>query len=97
MSEFLIVSSAFVQENYWTGALFLVFLALIFIGMASTVLPVVMGKMPKDMEKTPYRDTAHTVLPPLFLMGLVLMLGLWIPAPLQDLLHEAAGLLGGGK
>jgi len=97
VSEFLIVSSAFVQGNYWTGALFLVFLAMIFIGMAATVLPVVMGKIPKDIEKTPYTDTMHTVLPPLFLMGLVLMLGLWIPAPLQALLQEAAGLLGGGK
>jgi len=37
------------------------------------------------------------VLPPLALMGLVLMLGLWIPEPLQALLREAAGLLGGGK
>jgi hydrogenase-4 component F len=97
VSEFLIVSSAFVGKSYWTGGLFLVFLALIFIGMASTVIPVVMGKVPAAMEETPYRDTTHTVLPPLFLMGLVLMLGLWIPARLQDLLHEAAGLLGGGK
>ena len=97
VSEFLIVSSAFVQEHYWAGALFLVFLALIFIGMASTVLPVVMGKIPGDIEKTPYRDTVHTVLPPLALMGVVLVLGIWIPAPLQALLHEAAGQLGGGK
>lgn len=97
VSEFLIVSSAFVQQSYWTGSLFLLFLAMIFIGMASTVIPVVLGKLPKDMEKTPYRDTIHTVLPPLFLMGVVLMLGLWIPAPLQDLLHEAAGLLGGDQ
>ena len=97
VSEFLIVSSAFVQGNYWSGGLFLLFLALIFIGMASTVLPVVMGKIPKEIEKTGYRDTAHTVLPPLVLMGMVLLLGLWIPAPLQALLHEAAGQLGGGK
>ena len=97
VSEFLIVSSAFVQGNYWSGALFLLFLALIFIGMASTVLPVVMGKIPTDIEKTRYRDTVHTVLPPLMLMGLVLLLGLWIPAPLQALLREAAGQLGGGK
>jgi len=97
VSEFIIVSSAFVQGHYWGGALFLVFLALIFIGMASTVLPVVMGKIPGDIEKTPYRDTVHTVLPPLVLMGVVLMLGLWIPAPLQGLLREAAGMLGGGE
>jgi hydrogenase-4 component F len=97
VSEFLIVSSAFVERSYWTGSLFLLFLAMIFIGMASTVIPLVLGKMPRDMEKTPYRDGASTVLPPLLLMGLVLMLGLWIPQPLQDLLSEAAGLLGGGK
>jgi hydrogenase-4 component F len=97
VSEFIIVSSAFVQGNYWSGALFLLFLAMIFIGMASTVLPVVLGKMPKDMEKTPYRDTVHTVLPPLLLMGVILVLGVWIPAPLHALLTEAAGMLGGGK
>ena len=97
VSEFLIVSSAFVQGNYWTGGLFLLFLAMIFIGMASTVLPVVMGKVPDDIEKTPYTDTVHTVLPPLVLMGVVLMLGIWIPMPLQALISEAAGLLGGGK
>jgi len=95
VSEFLIVSSAFVQQNYWTGGLFLTFLALIFIGMASTVLPVVLGEIPADIDRSPYRDTIHTVLPPLVLMGLVLMLGLWIPAPLQEILHQAAGMLGG--
>jgi len=97
VSEFLIVSSAFVQGSYWTGGLFLFFLAMIFIGMASTVLPVVLGKIPRDIEKTPYVDSSHTVLPPLLLMGLVLLLGIWLPAPLQNLLQEAAGLLGGGK
>jgi hydrogenase-4 component F len=97
VSEFLIVSSAFLQGNNWCGGFFLFFLAMIFIGMASTVLPLVMGKMPEDMEKTPYRDSSHTVLPPLLLMGVVLLLGLWIPAPLQTLLQDAAGLLGGGK
>jgi len=97
VSEFLIVSSAFVQGSYWSGGLFLLFLAMIFIGMASTVLPVVLGKMPKDMQKSPYRDTVHTVLPPLLLMGVILVLGVWIPEPLRVLLTEAADLLGGGK
>ena len=97
VSEFLIVSSAFVQGNYWSGGLFLLFLAMIFIGMASTVLPVVLGKIPKDIQKSPYRDTVHTVLPPLLLMGVILILGLWIPAPLHALLTEAAGMLGGGQ
>lgn len=97
VSEFTIVSSAFVQGSPWTGGMFLLFLAVIFIGMASTVLPVVLGKIPADIEKTPYRDTVHTVLPPLFLMGAVLLLGLYLPLPLLTLLHEAAALLGGAR
>jgi len=97
VSEFLIVSSAFIQGSYWAGSLFLVFLAMIFIGMASTVIPVVMGQVPADLERTPYLDRAPTVWPPLVLMGLVLMLGLWLPAPLQELLNQAADLLEGGR
>ncbi|TSK08321.1 MAG: hydrogenase [Geobacter sp.] len=95
VSEFLIVSSAFGQGNHVTGALFLLFLALIFIGMASTVLPVVLGEVPKDLERTRYRDAFPTVFPPLLLMGIVLILGVWIPEPLRELLHDAAALLGG--
>jgi hydrogenase-4 component F len=97
ISEFSIVSSAFVQGSPWTGVLFLLFLAVIFIGMASTVLPVVMGKVPDDIEATSYSDTAGTVLPLLVLMGIILMLGLWIPLPMLELLHDAAKLLGGNK
>ena len=47
VSEFTIVSSAFTTGNYWAGSLFLVFLAIIFIGMALTVLPVVLGEPPE--------------------------------------------------
>jgi hydrogenase-4 component F len=97
ISEFSIVSSAFVQGNHWSGALFLLFLAVIFIGMASTVLPVVMGKVPSGIEDTSYRDTPGTVLPLLALMGIILLLGLWIPLPMQDLLRDAARMLGGNR
>ncbi|UFS72818.1 hydrogenase [Geomonas sp. RF6] len=97
VSEFTIVSSAFTEGTGWAGGLFLLFLGIIFIGMASTVLSVVMGKIPRDLPPTTYRDSAQTVLPPLILMGVVLVLGVWIPAPLQDLLADAAALLGGGR
>jgi len=97
VSEFTIVSSAFTEGNGWAGGLFLVFLGVIFIGMATTVLSVVMGKIPRGIPHTTYVDSAQTVLPPLVLMGVVLMLGVWIPAPLQALLHDAAALLGGAR
>ncbi len=97
ISEFTIVSNAFVQGDNWAGGLFLLFLLVIFIGMASTVLPVVLGTVPADAEATDYRDTSATVLPLLVLMGAVLMLGVWLPLPLQTLLHDAAALLGGNR
>jgi len=93
ISEFTIVSSAFIQGRMLVGALFLVSLAIIFIGMALTVLPMVMGEVPADSEQTSYRDSLLTVGPPLFLLLLVFLLGVWIPQPLMDLLTEGAALL----
>lgn len=93
ISEFTIVSSAFIQGRILVGVLFLLSLAIIFIGMALTVLPMVMGDVPPESEATPYRDSIYTVGPPLGLLLLVLMLGVWIPAPLLELLHDAAQLL----
>ncbi|HTG82392.1 MAG TPA: proton-conducting transporter membrane subunit [Geobacteraceae bacterium] len=93
ISEFTIVTNAFGEGHYLVGAAFLLFLAVIFIGMASTVLPMVMGVEPEALEPTDYRDRLLTVAPPFLLMGVVLLLGLWLPAPFRQLLHDAAGLL----
>ncbi|MCM2358972.1 MAG: hydrogenase [Geobacteraceae bacterium] len=93
ISEFTIISSAFGEGRYLVGAAFLLFLAVIFIGMAATVLPVVMGDEPQGLAPTDYRDRLLTVAPPFLLMGIVLLLGLWLPAPLRQLLQDAAKLL----
>ncbi len=93
ISEFTIISSAFTQGRMLIGAIFLISLTIIFIGMALTVLPMVMGDVPADSETTSYRDSLLTVGPPLVLLLLVFVLGVWIPAPLMDLLNEATALL----
>lgn len=93
ISEFTVVSSAFIQGRAVVGALFLVSLGIIFIGMALTVLPMVMGEAPADSETTSYRDTILTVAPPLALLLLIFMLGVWIPDPLMTLLRDASALL----
>jgi hydrogenase-4 component F len=99
VSEFTIVSSAFTMGNYWAGSLFLVFLAVIFIGMALTVLPVVLGEPPEREEGAgdPHRESPVSVMPLLVLMAIMLILGIWIPQPVRDLLDAAAKLLGGGR
>ncbi|MBV5338442.1 MAG: hydrogenase [Deltaproteobacteria bacterium] len=93
ISEFTVVSSAFIDGRYMVGALFLISLGIIFIGMALTVLPMVMGEVPEDSEVTSYRDTLWTVGPPLGLLLLVFLLGVWIPAPLLTILRDGAALL----
>ncbi|MDD2272396.1 MAG: proton-conducting transporter membrane subunit [Desulfuromonadaceae bacterium] len=93
ISEFTIISSAFMQGQMLVGAIFLLSLTVIFIGMALTVLPMVMGEVPADSEKTAYRDTFWTVGPPLALLLLMFLLGVWIPEPLMTLLRDAAALL----
>jgi len=93
ISEFTIVSSAFIQGRMLVGAIFLLSLTVIFIGMALTVLPMVMGEVPPDSETTSYRDSIWTVGPPLALLLLVFLLGVWIPAPLMTLLRDASALL----
>ena len=93
ISEFTIISSAFIQGRMLVGAIFLISLTVIFIGMALTVLPMVMGEAPSDSEATSYRDTILTVGPPLVLLLLAFVLGVWIPAPLMSLLNDASALL----
>lgn len=93
ISEFTIISSAFIQGRMLIGAIFLISLTVIFIGMALTVLPMVMGEAPVDSETTSYRDTIGTVGPPLALLLLVFLLGVWIPEPLMTLLRDASALL----
>lgn len=94
ISEFTIVSSAFIEERYWVGGLFLFFLVTVFIGMALTVLPMVMGVPPADIEPTDYQDRPMTVGPPFFMMMVILMLGIWPPQFLVTLLTAGAAMLG---
>jgi hydrogenase-4 component F len=93
ISEFSILQAAFGQGRYGVGALFLVFLLVVFIGMGQTVLLVVQGRPPSSVRPTSYRDGLLTSGPILVLLGLVLCLGVFIPASLSGLLWDAARFL----
>jgi hydrogenase-4 component F len=99
ISEFTIVRAAFAAQRYGVGALILVLLLAVFIGMGGTVLAVVQGRDSSAAPRegtVPFRDTAATVVPIVILLALVLMLGLYIPAPLHRLLDEATAYLDPG-
>jgi hydrogenase-4 component F len=94
ISEFTIVSSAFIEGRHLVGWLFLLFLVIVFIGMALTVLPMVMGAPPAEVEPTDYKDGLLTVGPPFFMILVILWLGVWPPRFLVALLTEGVAMLG---
>lgn len=93
ISEFAILNGAFDAGRFVTAGLFLFFLLVVFIGMGATVLRVVQGRAPAEVRHTPYHDGLLTAAPVVILMALALLLGLYIPAPLNDLLHNAVRFL----
>ncbi|MHB1014644.1 MAG: proton-conducting transporter transmembrane domain-containing protein [Desulfurivibrionaceae bacterium] len=93
ISEFTILRGIFNGGHYLTGGLFLFFLAVIFIGMGSTVLSVVFGKPPERKGDPDYRETIMTTGTPLILLLVILVLGLYLPEPARKIFADAAALL----
>jgi hydrogenase-4 component F len=100
ISEFSILNAAFSSGQRLPAALFLAFLLLVFIGMGITVLKVTQGSpprpadTPRDAAPNSYKEGIGTLAPLFAFMAIVLLLGLYIPAPLESLLREAAAYLG---
>lgn len=93
LSEFTIANAAFSAGNFWAGGAYLALLAVVFIGMGTTVLGVVQGNPPAGDERGEFRDSWRTTAPLVVALGLILMLGLYIPAPLESLLRSAAAAM----
>ncbi len=95
LSEFNIALGAFQNGRFLAGGAFLVLLGGIFIAMSDTVLQVVFGTPSHQRVRTPYKDTVATTAPLIVSLTLALVLGLWLPKPLQTLLDTATELLNG--
>ena len=89
ISLFAILNGALGAGRYVIGGLFLLLLLAVFIGMGAIALSMAQGRPSPDAPTTSYRDGWLTVAPPLLLMALVLLLGLYLPGPLYTLLHDA--------
>ena len=94
LSELTILSGAMTGGRFLVGALFLLLLGVVFVGMGGPVLAVVLGAPSAQGKPTGFRDSFGTGAPVLLLMALVLLLGLYVPPPLEALLREAAAYLG---
>ena len=93
ISEFAILNGALASGRLITAGLYLVLLLVVFIGMGSVVLAAVQGPAREESQTSSYRDGFLTCVPPLVLMGVVLLFGLYIPAPIHHLLTSAVQYL----
>ena len=93
LSEFTIVRAAINGHHVWIAVTMLLLLAVIFVGMAAMVLEMALGSPVPDAP--PERESGWLVVGPVVLAVVVLMLGVYIPAPLHDALTRAAVALGG--
>ncbi len=94
ISEFMILNGAFAAGHFLIGAAFLFLLLVIFLGMGRTVLAAVLGRAPVAARRNNYRDGLLSSLPALGALLMVLLLGLYLPPPLRNLLHQAGQYLG---
>jgi len=93
VSEITILRGIFAEGHYAIAALFLALLFVVFVGMGSTVISVVQGTPPDDLPPLRFPDTFGTVFPIVLLLVLVLVLGVYIPDPLDNIVREAAAML----
>lgn len=93
MSEFTILNAAVTGGRFVPAALFLLMLAIVFIGMGGTVLRIVQGEPSEAARARGYKERLLTVGPAVAFLVLVMLMGVYIPRPVSALLHEAAAFL----
>ncbi|HYV35498.1 MAG TPA: proton-conducting transporter membrane subunit [Gemmataceae bacterium] len=93
LSEFTILRGALSGKRYVIAAIYLALLAMVFVGMGGTVLKVVQGQPLTETTPRRYRDRLTTAGPILLLMALVLLLGVYVPPPLEAMLRNAVEFL----
>jgi hydrogenase-4 component F len=89
VSELTILTGAIETGRFAVAGAFVILLALVFAGMARTVLLAVQGVPPDGAARA--REPLLTILPAFGLLALVLLLGLVVPRPLGELITAAAG------
>jgi hydrogenase-4 component F len=87
-SEFLILTTA-IHEQPWATPLLLGALGIAFAAIFARVQPMVFGET--TVKRLPHRPA---MIPVFIHLGIVLMLGLWIPPFLADWYRQAARLIG---
>ncbi|MDL2209366.1 NADH dehydrogenase FAD-containing subunit [Desulfovibrio sp. OttesenSCG-928-O18] len=101
-SEFTVLRGLMQQDQIAVALVYLLFLGIIFVGMATSCLHMIQGAPPSEMATAtdgPHpgmvREIPWTVIPPLVLLGSTLVLGVYRPEWLTTLLAGAAAAING--
>ncbi|MBI4369511.1 MAG: NADH dehydrogenase FAD-containing subunit [Elusimicrobia bacterium] len=86
LSEFVILKAALDQGQILVAVFYLIFLAMVFVGMATTVLGMALG----DASRSPHKEGWSRTFPPAILAACSLLLGIHIPEPLRAALKTTA-------
>ncbi|WP_366923627.1 hydrogenase 4 subunit F [Metallumcola ferriviriculae] len=95
VSEFSIITGGFAQGKYLASGLFLLFIALVFAGFMYHILQMVLGLKPDRVKVR--RESWLTVTAMGIPIVLIVVLGLYIPSLLDNMLSEVLVILGGGR
>jgi hydrogenase-4 component F len=87
LSEFTILKAALDGEHNIVAVFYLVMLALIFVGMANIFLHMAQGK-PPEAAGPGVRETPLALLPPAMLLSCALLLGIYVPRPLDGICRD---------
>ena len=97
MSELMILRGALASGHVVVAVVYLLALGIIFVAMSRIMLSMTYGQpagAEGSLSPAPVREQAWSVVPPLILAAVVLMLGLWQPPRLGQLLSAAAKAAG---
>ena len=94
-SELLVLKASVDMGDYATAALFLAGLAIVFIAVLRHAIGMACKPAPEGMRpmKTYWAEGALVFVP----LAALLVLGVWMPAPLLNALTQAARILGGAQ
>jgi len=95
MSELLVARAAVQTGSTWTLVLFLAGLGAVFVGALRYALGMAWGRA--EREPLPERHNALDVVLVVVPLVTLLILGLWMPAPLEAALNQAALVIGGTR
>jgi hydrogenase-4 component F len=97
-SELLIVTGGFSHSKFALAGLLVLFANVAFVGLYQTFHRMVLSTGEDEQRQSvrlSRREHPAMVVAMLVSLGVLLVLGLWIPEPLDQLLHSAASVIGG--